>query len=144
MNSYTTYSMVNNSVDEDNKPKMLLVVLQGVLDKISIVKAALEKRDYEKKYIELSKIQSIIEILNSSLDMSKGEISNNLASIYDYLGRQLKQAHLILDDDILNECKAIVKTIYDGFSEAYAKEMKTASVKSGNHQSIGIKESKMV
>lgn len=124
MRSYAAYSAASRAVDEDNKPRILLTVYEGILDKFEIVKSAIEKRDFETKYTELSKITTIIEILASSLDMSHGTIPMNLASLYDYIGRRVLEVHTSLDTGVIDECKSIISNLHDGFSKAYEAERK--------------------
>jgi flagellar secretion chaperone FliS len=123
MNSYKAYAMVDNNVDDNNKPKLLLKVYQSMLDKIVIVKFAIQHNDFEKKYIELTKVTTILEILNSSLDISHGEIANNLSGLYQYLIERLTSVHGSCDVETLDECKNILARINEGFIAAYQNEI---------------------
>jgi len=124
MDPYRAYSTIDNSVDGDNKPKLLLKAYQLMLDKIDVVKAAIQKRDIEKKYEELTKLTMAIEVLDSSLDVSQGEIAGNLSSLYAYLVRRLTGIHASNDLAVLEECRNIVKQINEGFVGAYDRERK--------------------
>ncbi len=128
MRSYAAYSAASRAVDEENKPRILLTVYEGILDKFEIVKSAIEKKDFETKYRELSKITTIIDILTSSLDMSQGVIPRNLASLYDYIGRRILEVHTSLDTGIIDECKSIISNLHEGFAKAYEAERKKERV----------------
>jgi flagellar secretion chaperone FliS len=123
MKSYTAYSTVDNNVDDNNKPKLLLKVYQSMLDKIAIVKFAIEHNDFEKKYIELTKVITVLEILNSSLDTTYGEITNNLSGLYQYLIGRLASVHGSCEVETLEECKSILARINEGFVAAYQNEI---------------------
>lgn len=122
MSAYAKYSKANDLVDYEDKPKLLLKVYEAMLDKIDIVRTTIEKKDYERKYLELSKVSNVLEILDASLDMSMGEIPKNLSGIYRYLLKRLNEVHRSCDDKILEECRHLIGSIYDGFLKAYEKE----------------------
>jgi flagellar secretion chaperone FliS len=127
MNPYMAYTTANNNVDEDNKPKLLLKAYQLMLDKIDLVKIAIQKKDVEKKYEELTKLTMAIEVLDSSLDMSQGDVAKNLSALYEYLVRRLTGVHASRDLKVLEECRDIVKQLNEGFLMAYNKERKEKS-----------------
>lgn len=122
MNPYEAYRNVERSVNIDDKPKVLLKVYQILLEKLEIVKYAIENQDYMVKDRELSKITTAIEILDSSLDHSYGEIPRNLSSLYSYLIRRLRNVQFSLDVKGLDECKSLLSKIKEGFEGAYEKE----------------------
>lgn len=122
MNPYEAYRNVERSVNIDDKPKVLLKVYQILLEKLEIVKYAIENQDYLVKDRELSKIMTAIEILDSSLDRSYGEIPRNLSSLYLYLLRRLRNIQFSLDVKGIDECKSLLTKIYEGFEGAYENE----------------------
>lgn len=128
MNAYATaYKTVNNTVDGENKPRLLLKAFQNILDRIGITKTAIRQNDFEKKFKELSKIKVILEVLDSSLDMSYGEIPKNLSSIYRYIIKRLDEVHRDCSLDTLDECKNLISTISEGFTYAFETEAKGRS-----------------
>ena len=138
MDPYRAYSTIDNSVDGDNKPKLLLKAYQLMFDKIDVVKTAIQKKNLEKKYEELTKLTRAIEVLDSSLDMSQGEIPKNLSALYEYLVRRLTGIHASHDLKVLEECRGIMKQINEGFVEAYNKERKEKSEPQGELDSKSI------
>jgi flagellar protein FliS len=122
MNPYQAYRNVERSVDLDDTPKVLLKVYQILLEKLEIVKHAIENQNYLVKDRELSKITTAIEILDSSLDHSFGEIPKNLSSLYLYLLRRLRNVQFSLDVKGIDECKSLLTKIYEGFQGAYENE----------------------
>jgi flagellar secretion chaperone FliS len=122
MNPYQAYKNVESSVNLDDKPKVLLKVYQILLEKLEIVKHAIENQNYLVKDRELSKIRTAIEILDSSLDRSYGEIPRNLSSLYLYMLRRLRNVQFSLDVKGLDECKSLLAKINEGFEMAYEKE----------------------
>jgi flagellar secretion chaperone FliS len=122
VNPYEAYRNVERSVNTDDTPKVLLKVYQILLEKLEIVKYAIDNQDYMVKDRELSKITTAIEILDSSLDHSYGEITKNLSSLYIYLLRRLRSARITLDVKTLDECKSLLTKISEGFEMAYENE----------------------
>jgi flagellar biosynthetic protein FliS len=130
MNQYGKYAAARDLVDSEEKPKLLVKTLQKLLEKLDIVVCAIENKDYEKKYNELSKITTVIEILSASLDMSHGEVSSNLQKLYAYLAKKLREVHVSLDIDTIKECRYILANITEGFEKAYEIErQKNAATK---------------
>jgi flagellar protein FliS len=127
VNPYEAYRNVERSVNIDDKPKVLLKVYQILLEKLEIVKHAIENQNYLVKDRELSKITTAIEILDSSLDYSYGEIPKNLSSLYLYLLRRLRNIQFNLDVKGLDECKSLLTKINEGFEGAYEKEKRNQS-----------------
>jgi flagellar secretion chaperone FliS len=122
MNPYEAYHNVERSVNMDDKPKVLLKVYQILLEKFEIVKHAIENQNYLVKDRELSKITTAIEILDSSLDYSYGDVPKNLSSLYIYILRQLRSIQITLDIKSLEECKSLLTKISEGFEMAYENE----------------------
>jgi flagellar secretion chaperone FliS len=122
VSQYRAYAAANKMVDEEDKGKVLLKVFEGVLDKLEIIRGAITRRDFETKCEELIKVATIIQVLESSLDMSQGEVAKNLSNLYQYLLKRLREIHGNLRTEGLDECREIIKTIQGGFAEAYEKE----------------------
>lgn len=133
------YSTVSLSADDD-KPRLLLKTLRLILDKLEIVRTAVEQRNYYKKNQELSKIATAIELLDASLDMSYGELPNNLSRVYKYLLMNLKKNHVNCDTRIVDECKTILAKIYEGFSSVYENERKKQAEKTDKKPKTGMNE----
>jgi flagellar protein FliS len=121
---YSAYADANAIVDDEDKGKLLIKVFQAILAKLDLVKQYIERREYEKKYEELSKVITAIEVLNSSLDMSYGEIPHNLSLVYEYLMKRLREVHRSPDAKSIAECRKILSEISDGFIAAYESEKK--------------------
>jgi flagellar protein FliS len=123
MNPYEAYHNVEKSLNVDDNPQQALIkVYQILLEKLEIVKHAIENQNYLMKDRELSKITTAIEILDSSLDMSYGEIPKNLSSLYIYVLKRLRSVQITLDIKTLEECKSLLAKIGEGFKMAYEKE----------------------
>lgn len=134
LNGLEQYRNNANIVDDDDKGLLLLKVFQGIMTKLDTIGTYIESKNYEKKYEEITKVKQIIEIMHDSVDISYGEISKNLQALYLYIIKRLNEVNIKNDICILSECKTLIKTIYEGFEEAYKKEKTTGSRKSHKNE----------
>ncbi len=124
MKAYRSYSAVENMVDEDDKPKVLLKVFQAMMERLEGAKQAITNKDYQKKFAELTKVTTTLDVLSSCLDMSQGDIPKNLAALYDYCARRLRGVHRSCDTAVIDECRMLIGSIFEGFAKAYEAETK--------------------
>ena len=83
---------------ETASPAQLIVMLyQGCIRFTAIGKTALEQQDYTTSRENLLKAQAIIAELMGSLNMSFGDLANNLMRLYDYMYRRLIDANIRRD-----------------------------------------------
>ena len=122
VNPYNAYARANVMTDEQDKGKILIKVFEALCEKVESVKALIAQKKYDRKFEELSRITVILEILDASLDMSVGEIPKNLSSLYGYLIKRLREVHVSLDVNTLDECKMILTKLLEGFTGAYQAE----------------------
>ena len=129
LNGIKSYKNTLASVDESDKGALLIKVFQMMLEKLDIVNIYIESKNFEKRYAELSKIRQVIEILYDSVDVQYGEISKNLQNLYLYIIKRLDEANIKNDKDAVEECRSLIKTLYEGFEEAHKKERGNNSCK---------------
>lgn len=92
--------------------RLIQMLMEGALDKLSIAKGCIERDDVAGKGSHISWAISIIDGLRMSLDKDAGgEIANNLDDLYDYMGRRLLQANLNNDIAMLNEVSSLIREI---------------------------------
>ena len=115
--SLKKYQQVTKSTAKEASPYRLVAMLfQKLLDNIATAKGAIAQQDYAKKGAQLSNAISIIGVLEGSLDFEQGgDISSNLASLYQYCSEQLLQASTDNDIDKLNEVAQILIPIKSGW-----------------------------
>ncbi len=102
------------SVDTDAlaaSPHQLIVMLfDGALRAIDTARTQMQSNDIEGRGRSISKAIEIVGSgLSASLDLkSGGELAANLASLYDYVIRQLVEANLHNDSDKLDEARQML------------------------------------
>lgn len=97
--------------------KIIQLMYQGLLERLAQTKGAIDRKDFEAKSKLISKSMAIINGLNDSLDMSQGEISENLSSLYLYMNERLFIAGKGMDKAIIDEIAGLVITIKSGWDQ---------------------------
>ena len=112
------YAQVGNqsSAAFANPHRLIQMLMEGALEKISKAKGFLKNGNIAKKGEHISWAISIIEGLRVSLDHSQGgQISENLESLYVYMNSQLTQANLTNSIEILDEVTGLLIDIKSGW-----------------------------
>ena len=115
--SLKKYQQVKKSTAQAASPYELVAMLfQKLLDNIATAKGAITQKNHAKKGAEISNAISIIGVLEASLDFKQGgEVSVNLASLYQFCSEKLLEASTTNDIEILNEVARILIPIKSGW-----------------------------
>lgn len=119
------YSQVSlqTEVMEADPHKLIQLLLEGALTRLSMAKNHIEKKDFAAKNEKIGRAVDIICALQESLDHERGgDISANLERLYDYMMRRLFEANSKNDADIINEVMSLlleVKSGWEGIRERY-------------------------
>jgi|TARA_B110000902_G_scaffold73198_1_gene86402 flagellar protein FliS len=115
--SLKKYQQTNKSSAEHGSPYRLVAMLfQKLLDNIATAKGAISQGDFSKKGGQISNAIAIIGVLEGSLDFKQGgEVSTNLAALYQYCSEQLLLASTHNDIDKLEEVIQILLPIKAGW-----------------------------
>lgn len=100
------YKQVGTHVGADiaDSHQLIVMLFDGALERISIAKGAVVRKDIEEKGQKIGRVIAIVDGLRASLDKERGgAIAENLDNLYDYIQRKLFEANLNNDLDILNE-----------------------------------------
>ncbi|MEM3427690.1 MAG: flagellar export chaperone FliS, partial [Nitrososphaerales archaeon] len=104
----SAYRDAKNFVDSEDKLKLVIATFREMIDKLDLVEEAIKKRDFQRKFTELSKVEQVLQILDSSLDRSCGEISDNLSALYNYILANLRKVHITLEISRIEESKSLL------------------------------------
>jgi len=101
-----------------NRGKVLLMLYSGAITFLTKAKLYMERKDFENKSRFIIKSLNIIEELNVSLDMQKGqEIAKNLKSIYHFIERYLSQANTENDPKKIEKVIEMLNSLKSAFEE---------------------------
>lgn len=122
------------TVTTARKEMLILLAYEGAMRFVNQARINIEKGDIAGKCSRISKAAAVIEELDLSLNMEAGgEIAENLHDLYSYMMNRLFWANVNSDPAILEEVMSLLKTLYEGWTEAIAKldavvaEKKTAA-----------------
>jgi len=107
---------VSSGVEQASPHRLILMLMEGALDKVAMAKGFMERKDIAKKGSHISWAISIIEGLRASLNKdSGGEIADNLDDLYDYMIRRLLRANIENNADLLDEVISLLRSIRDAW-----------------------------
>lgn len=102
----------NVLIDDASPHKLIAMLLDGALERVSMATGALERGDIAVTGECIGKAISIVDNLRVSLDLEKGgELAQNLSALYDYMTRRLLEANAVKDASMLAEVSSLLKEI---------------------------------
>jgi len=120
------------SIHTASKEQILLMLYQAAIRNCRLAMNAIEKKQIRQKGEYIGKMQDIIVELNNCLDHKVGgKISQELASLYDYLLFTSSQANMKVDASLLQSCLNVLTTLYEGWTEAIKSLPKNSAKNNG-------------
>jgi len=122
INALKQYAKVNvqSGVENASPHRLIQMLIDGALAKLSQAKGHLKNNDISKKGNDLSVAISIIGGLRDSLDHDKGgAIAGNLEDLYAYMTYRIMEANLKNDSEMIDEVRGLlveIKTAWDGIA----------------------------
>ena len=131
MNALNMYQSVNRQtgvVDAD-RHRLIQMLFDGALERISMAKGLIQRKDFEGKNRLISKAIEIIGGLRGFLDVKKGgEIAENLERLYEYMEFRLFQANIKNDVDMLDEVASHLRKVKEGWDGIREEALKSGLV----------------
>lgn len=117
LNAYRSVD-VYGGVEAADGPRLIELLLVGVVAAIQAAGAHLGRGDLPAKAQELSRAVNIVDTLRASLDHDQGgEIAANLEQIYEYVARRLTLANARNDAAMLEESMRLLSQIRDAWCD---------------------------
>jgi len=116
--SVSHYNQINriSGVTDADPHRLVLMLLDGAIGKIAIVKGLMIRKDVAKKGEVIGQTIAIIGGLKSSLNLEAGgDLATNLDNIYEYIEGRLLKANLKNDVSILDEVSRLLHEIKSGW-----------------------------
>lgn len=113
-NAYAQYN--NSKVLTATPAELTLMLYEGAIKFCNIAELAVEQKDIQKAHVNIIKTQKIVEYLRQTLDM-KYPVAKDFENIYVYLEKQLVDANVKKDKEILEECLGHLRDIRDTWKE---------------------------
>ncbi|GAB6173399.1 flagellar export chaperone FliS [Paradesulfitobacterium aromaticivorans] len=118
-NQYEVYRQ--RAVETASPAKLLIMLYDGAIRFLQQGKAALEAGDFEKANAHLLKVQDILSELIVSLDLSQGEIAENLYQLYDFYLHEVIKANIEKKAAYLEPVEDFLRGYRDMWIEAAKK-----------------------
>ena len=113
-NAYATYKQ--NSVTQSSPAELTLMLYNGALKFLKLAKKGIQENNISLKNENIQKTQNIIQELMVTLNMDM-EVSHNMMRMYDYMMRQLIQANVKNDLQLLDEVEGYLVEFRDTWKE---------------------------
>lgn len=112
------------AVETADQHSLVSMLFSGIIDSLIAVEKSFDSCDLESRSTYVTKAQTILFNLRSTLDHEKGgEIARLLDSLYDYCIRQLSRSHAASEIEPVREVKGLIKQIGEAWdsmpTEAY-------------------------
>lgn len=115
IDEYTRLAL-RTDVETASPHRLILLLLDGALDKLRASRAALARGNIAAKGSNITWAMSIIDGLRASLNHERGgQLAANLDALYDYMTRTLLAANLHNDDAKLAEVEKLLGEIRAGW-----------------------------
>jgi len=97
--------------------ELVQLMYRGALDRIAAARQCLRSGDIRARSQSLTKAFAIVHELSSSLNHTKGgELSKQLAALYDYVERLLLDANATQTEPPLIEAERLLSTLLDAWA----------------------------
>ena len=118
--SYSAYRQVD--IETASQGKLIVMLFNGAIQRAEESRRLMAETPMNIESInnKLIRAQDIVAELRSALDMSTGEIAENLDRSYEYYQYLLIQANIKKDPELLVECVELMTVIRDTWEELFS------------------------
>lgn len=110
MNGLGAYK--ETAVATQNKGQLIVMLYEGAIKFLRQAIRDLEKKDYESKSKNITRVLDIITELNVVLDMEAGgEVAQNLRSLYNFMNKHICKASIRKDPQMLQEVVTLLEEL---------------------------------
>ncbi len=118
MNAYLK-NYQNTQVQTASPEQILIMLYDGAIRFLEQASEAMGSGDYAVKIKNIDKTLAIISELNATLDHEiGGEVAANLASLYDFMMREIPRANARNDASVLAPVTSILRELREAWVEA--------------------------
>lgn len=124
-----TQAYTQVDIETASQGKLIVMLFNGAIKRAEEAKRQLEKGAKQEAHNNLLRAQDIIAELRGALDMSTGEIAQNLDRLYEYFQHLLVQANIKKTTGPIDEFVAHVTSMRDTWQEVFDKVAREAPAK---------------
>lgn len=126
---YAAYKQV--SLETASKPQLLLALYDGAIRFLGQAETAIAKADVEAANNNIGRTQDIVGELMGTLDMSQGEVPQQLMDLYIYMHGALVAANMQKDVEKLREVSGLLQQLRTAWREAITQLQNDAGTAAG-------------
>ena len=97
--------------------RVIQLMMQGLLESLAQAKGAIERKDMEAKARTISKAQGLVHGLQDALDMTQGQIAEDLFALYAYMDERIWDASVKRETAPLVEVMSLMVTIKSAWDQ---------------------------
>lgn len=121
--SIKTYKQNSIGGSAENPHQLVSAIFRQLLGNIAAAKGAITQKHIEQRNTLINKAISLIAVLEDSLDFEKGgELSDNLAALYEYCSLLLFKANIDNDEQKLEDVIQILLPIKSAWDQIPTEE----------------------
>ena len=103
---------VHGSVAGADPHRLVLMLMDGVLERLVVARACIERGDVSRKAQLLHSCTTLIAELRGSLNVKDGgELARNLSDLYEYMARQTLRANAENKPELIKEVTSLLSEI---------------------------------
>ena len=103
---------VHGSVAGADPHRLVLMLMDGVLERLAVARACIERGDFARKAQLLHSCTTLIAELRGSLNIKDGgELARNLSDLYEYMARQTLRANAENKPELIKEVTSLLSEI---------------------------------
>lgn len=106
--------------------RVIQLMMQGVLERLAQAKGYIQRREFEKKSEVISAILALFNGLQDSLDLTQGQIAEDLLALYEYMKNRVMDANIQMDPSPLDEVANLLITIKSAWDQIPDSEKQNA------------------
>ena len=136
-NPYDQYK--KTQVTTANQGKLIVMLYDGAIKFLNIALDNMGPRTYDIVNTNIIKTQDIITELLLSLNMNEGgEISQNLFNLYMFFKKELLQANIKKDADIIKNVTKMLKDLREAWDKISSNEAKSDKLNTNSKGNFSI------
>jgi flagellar protein FliS len=93
------------------------MLFNGALKSMALVPVLMDRKEWEECSREMTRSIGIINGLRDSLDLTQGEIAENLYQLYSYMARELMRGYSSKDTDAIRKVRSLLVEIDDAWNQ---------------------------
>lgn len=123
-NPYEQYKQTQ--ITTANQGKLIVMLYDGAIKFLTIAAENMEPRSYDVANNNILKAQDIVTELMLSLNMEQGgEIAGNLFNLYAWFKKQLLEANIKKDAEMVKEVIKLLRDLRNAWDQISAQEAKS-------------------